>query len=640
METSTKKLGELLQNRQRWVVPVYQRHYEWSTEDDRQLDHLWTDLKGQIDILIKDSNSLIPHYFGAIITSPDYNVGKVPDNILVDGQQRITTFKLVLIALREVARKLGTERQISVIDNYLYNTEDGGMKEPEKEKYKLWPSFSNRKDFQEIVDNQHDDLKWSFDRCFYQNGKIIKGRSPKLLLAYNFLYNKMLQYVEEYAEQNPSEENAQENIIEKILHTFLNCFQIVLIQLGKDDDPQQIFASLNGLAEPLTPADLIRNDIFHRAIKEDKEGIKADDLYERKWCGEFESQDQFWAYPIKQGRFRKPRIDHLIGHLVVAETARSVNIKRISSEYKRYVNEKAYQSTEDEIDVLLEHAKTYKALTGDIDENNSLFRLKFVLDKWDTSTFYPLVMAIKKREFDFETEKKLFHLIESYIVRRTLCDLTAKNYNNVVLGLVRAIQDEKNPEKKFVERLFELKGDSARFPPLDEVVERCKTEDIYHYVPQPQIRYILSKFEEEKRSRFQEQTSIPEGLSIEHIMPRVWHEHWPLLNEEKAAHSGYYSSLEEDLSDAALDQFRKRINLIDTVGNLTLVTRELNASLGNGPWKEKREKMGQSILALNKELAELPKWDEDEIVKRSEDLAHLVKKIWPADVDFTNPPSP
>ena len=624
MDTSTKKLGELLQNRHQWVVPVYQRHYAWSIDDDRQLDHLWADLKGQIKIVIEDRNAVIPHYFGAIITSHQSRVGVVPDNILVDGQQRITTFKLLLIALREVARKLGTERQVSVIKNYLYNTEDGGMAEPEKEKYKLWPSHFDRKNFQKIVDHQHDDLKRLFDRCFYQNGKIIKGRSPKLLLAYNFLYNKMLQYVEEYAENNASEEKAQEKIIDTILHTFLDCFQVVLIELVKGDDPQQIFASLNGLAEPLSPADLIRNDIFHRAVKE---GIDVDDLYERKWRGEFE--ESFWTYKIKN----KPRIDHFIGHMVVAETARSVDIKRISSEYKRYVNEKAYQSTEDEIDVLLEHAKTYKALTGNIDENNSLFRLKSVLDKWDTSTFYPLVMAIKKREFNFETEKKLFHLIESYIVRRTLCSLTPKNYNNVVLGLVRAIQDEKNPEKKFVERLFELKGDSVRFPLLDEVVKRCKTEDIYYYVSQPQIRYILSKFEGEKRSRFQEQTSIPEGLSIEHIMPKQWHHDWPLPNGEQATNSNY-SFLEDDLSEKGKEQFDGRNRLIDTIGNLTLVTQALNSSLSNGSWDKKRgrEGLGQSILALNKELVEFSEWNEDRIIQRSEDLAKLVEKIWPSDV--------
>ena len=623
MDTSTKKLGELLQNRQQWVVPVYQRHYAWSIDNDKQLDHLWADLKGQIEIVIEDRNAVIPHYFGAIITSHQSRVGIVPDNILVDGQQRITTFKLLLIALREVARKLGTERQISIIKNYLHNTEDGGMAEPEKEKYKLWPSHFDRENFQKIVDNQNDDLKRLFQGCFRQNGRIIKMGTPKLLLAYDFLYNKLLQYVEEYAENDASEEKAQEKIIDTILHTFLNCFQVVLIELVKGDDPQQIFASLNGLAEPLSPADLIRNDIFHRAVKE---GIDVDDLYERKWQGEFE--ESFWTYKIKN----KPRIDHFIGHLVIAETARSVDIKRISSEYKRYANEKAYQSVEEEIDALLEHAKTYKALTGDIKENHSLFRLKSVFDAWDISTFYPLVMAIKKREdIDSKTEGKLFYLIESYIVRRTLCGLTQKNYNNVVSTFVGVIKDEPEPVKKFVERLFDpKKGVSVHFPSLDEVLKKCQTEEIYN-IPQPQIRYILSKFEEEKRSRFQEATSIPEGLSIEHIMPRVWHEYWYLPNGEQATNS-HFSFREENLSDEGIEQFDKRVGLIDTIGNLTLVTRELNSSLGNGPWSEKREKMRQSILVLNKELADLSEWNEDEILKRSEDFAHLVKKIWPSDV--------
>ena len=630
MDAKIKTLRNLLKYPQRWVVPVYQRHYEWSIDDDRQLDHLWEDLKGQIEIFIKDHNKVIPHYFGAIIISRQSSFGVMPDNILVDGQQRITTFKLLLIALREVARTLESEKQVLAIENYLYNAEENEMEEPEKEKYKLWPSYFDRENFQKIIDNQNKDFYHLFYGCFYLNRKIIKGQAPKLLLAYNFLYNKMLHYVEEYVEHNPNEKNAQEEIIKIILNTFLNCFQVALIELGEGDDPQQIFASLNGLAEELSPADLLRNDIFHRAKKEK---IDAEDLYKRKWRDEFE--DTYWTYTIKQGRLKRPRIDHFIGHLVIAETARSVDTKRIISEYKRYVKDKPHQSVEGEVDVLLEHAKTYKVLTyralsDEFDKNDPLFRLASVFYKWGISTFYPLVMAIKRRKLDSEIERKLFYLIECYIVRRTLCGLTTKNYNNVILGLIRAIKAKTNPEKKFLERLSELKGDDARFPPFDEVLEKCKTERIYD-ASQLQIRYILSKLEEEKRSRFQEQTSIPEGLSIEHIMPKQWHHDWPLPNGEQATNSNY-SFLEEDLSEEGKEQFDGRNRLIDTVGNLTLVTQALNSSLSNNSWKEKREKMGQSILALNKELAELPKWDEDDILKRSEDFAHLVKKIWPSDV--------
>ena len=630
METNTRKLGELLQNRQQWVVPVYQRHYEWSIEEDKQLDHLWMDLRDQIKILINDRDRILPHYFGAVITSPDYIICTTPRNILVDGQQRITTFKLVLIALREVARKLGTEKQAVRIQSYLYNPKDGGMNEPEKEQYKLWPSYFDREYFQKIVDSEHQDLPKHFDGCFLKNGKINGKKAPNLLLAYDFLYNKLFQYVEEYAEQNPNEENAQENIIEKILYTFLHYFQVVSIQLGEGDDPQQIFSSLNGLSEPLSPADLIRNDIFHRAKKEGGDADALDILYDKKWRDELEQP--FWAEKIIQGKFKKPRIDHFIGHFVVAETAKITDIKRIGSEYKRHVNEKAYQNVEEEINALLEHAETYKALTGDIDKNNSLFRLKSVFDAWDMSIFYPLVMAIKKRDFGSAKEEKLFQLIESYIVRRTLCSLTPKNYNNAISAFVRIIKDEPDPINKFLERLFDPKGDRARFPLLNEVVEKCKTEKIYSPASKPKIRYILSRVEEEKRTSFQEPISIPEGLSIEHIMPQAWHEHWSLPSGEKAVNSEFSS--EAHLSEKGTEEFDRRNRLINTIGNLTLVTQPLNSSLSNGSWDKKRgrEGLGQSVLALNKELVEFSEWNEDRIIQRSEDFAKLVEKIWPSDV--------
>ena len=628
METNTRKLGELLQNRQQWVVPVYQRHYEWSIEDDKQLDHLWMDLEDQIKIFINDRNRILPHYFGAVITSPDYIICTTPRNILVDGQQRITTFKLVLIALREVARKLGTEKQTLRIQSYLYNPKDGGMEEPEKEQYKLWPSYFDREYFKKIVNSEHQDLPKRFDGCFLKNGKIDQDKAPNLLLAYDFLYNKLLQYVEKYAEQNSSEENAQENIIENILHTFLNYFQVVSIQLGEGDDPQQIFSSLNGLSEPLSPADLIRNDIFHRAKQQ---GRDADALYDKKWRDELEQP--FWTEKINLGKSKKPRIDHFIGHLVVAETAKITDTKRIGSEYKRHVNEKAYQSAEEEIDALLEHAETYKALTGDIDESNSLFRLKSVFDHWDISVFYPLVMAIKKREFDSATEGNFFQFIENYIVRRTLCGLTQQNYNNVISEFVRVIKDGPDQLKEFLERLYDpKKGNKAKFPLLNEVVEKCKTEKIYSPASKPKIRYILSRVEEKKRTSFQEPISIPEGLSIEHIMPQAWHEHWSLPSGEKAVNSEFSS--EAHLSEKGTEEFDRRNRLINTIGNLTLVTQPLNSSLSNGSWDKKRgrEGLGQSVLALNKELVEFSEWNEDKIVQRSEDFAKLVEKIWPSDV--------
>ena len=88
--------------------PVYQRHYEWETTEDKQLPKFWDDLREEA-LERLEKRPQLPHYFGAIIYSEPQNqtFGAVPQRFLVDGQQRITTFQLVLAALKEVA---GTNR--------------------------------------------------------------------------------------------------------------------------------------------------------------------------------------------------------------------------------------------------------------------------------------------------------------------------------------------------------------------------------------------------------------------------------------------------------------------------------------------------------------------------------------------------
>jgi len=108
MEAYPRSLDVVLKERQQWVVPVYQRHYSWKSDDDEQIPNLWSDLRDQT-LMILEGRKPFPHYFGAIIYSQPTKqpFGAVTQRHLVDGQQRITTFQLVLVALREAARDLG-----------------------------------------------------------------------------------------------------------------------------------------------------------------------------------------------------------------------------------------------------------------------------------------------------------------------------------------------------------------------------------------------------------------------------------------------------------------------------------------------------------------------------------------------------
>ena len=254
MDALVRSLDSVLRENHQWVVPVYQRHYEWETKEDRQLPKFWDDL---IDRTIEhlENRNPFPHYFGAIIFSepPNQTFGTVRQRLLVDGQQRITTFQLTLAAIREVARDYEISRLLDATDAYLYNKESPGMIEPDRERFKLWPSSYDRSLYQKIVENTPDQLSSIFaeeryfrkngkliceqERYFYKNGKLIKGRAPNLLRAFWYLYEAMKAFVQERKE----DEESPEQVLDALIAGFLEGFRVVLIQLDQNDDAQGNF---------------------------------------------------------------------------------------------------------------------------------------------------------------------------------------------------------------------------------------------------------------------------------------------------------------------------------------------------------------------------------------------------------------
>ncbi len=622
MRADAYPLDTVLGERQQWVVPVYQRHYEWETGEDRQLPKLWADLQDEaLDRLEK--RDPFPHYFGAIIFSEPQNqaFGAVRRRFLVDGQQRITTFQLVLAAIREVARQTNVSRLVDVVDAYLFNEKSASMLDAERERFKLWPSSYDRKLYQDIVQNTPNKLRTLQPKFFYKNGSLIKGQAPNLLRAYLYLFDAIQTFMTERIKE---EGDTAEAVLDAVLSGFLSGFQIVVIQLDAKDDAQEIFASLNGLGKPLAPFDLIRNDVFHRARKTGEDDQK---LFDERWRL---FEQPFWTEQVRQGRFKRARVDHLVSHAVIAETAREVNVGKIATEYQRYARERAFPTVAEELDVLLTHAGTYR----DMEKGSPglVARIANILRIWDLSTFHPLILAINAKAIEEETKTALFTLIESYVIRREICGLTTKNYNKVVTGLVRQVLDNAEPLVPFRKHLAELTGDASRMPADVQVAEAFARRKAYGVTPTPRLCYILEQLEYGYRTKFDEITVSTANLTIEHVMPRKWAKHWPLKDGTYVpCESSFEAAMgNHPISDEAKVLMDARQRLIDTMGNLTLVTGSLNPSISNGSWPEKREKIGKSLLALNRDIAGKDSWSEEEIELRAASLAAVANKLWVA----------
>ncbi len=624
MKPNRLELGELFKSRSQWVVPIYQRPYVWKSSDDNQIQGMWDDWLLHTEKLLNEKPSnketIHPHYFGAIIFS--YNkknkLGEIDKMDLVDGQQRLTTFQIALAALRDTADIL-KYKKIEGIKSYIRNKSDDKNRPIEEEDaYKICPSEHDRDVFHTIV----------------SPNKNRPPESSELTKAYKYFCTEIKKFVDGGKDAVDVVDAVDIEIrIDALKETLLKTFQVVTIQLGDYDDAQQIFASLNGQAEPLSPFDLIRNDIFYRARGHDRK-IPID--FKDKWSY---FQDSFWSDRVGQALLKKARADHFIIDAVIAQVAREVKKNRIATAYKNYVKETHLDDFE-QLDVLINYGKTYRAMAGAMAKNPIdavTNRIAQMLNLWGISTMNPLILWIDTRPQLSDKEKEeLFLMIESYIVRREICNLNSKHFNKTVPAILANMHKQKDNIVGVLKDFLETeKTDSKKMPTDEEVLRDCKNLPFYKNLSAKKRIYILKYIEGAVGdSRFRENTE-KNKISVEHIMPQGWKEHW-LLKTAK----GHVKVPPEPDTDIILDTAEQELmaeqelvaereNLIHTIGNLTLVTRPFNSRLSNKPWGEKKDDLRMmSDLKMNVAIAEKTEWNEDTIKTRSADLAGYINKIW------------
>ncbi len=614
MGTARKTFGKIFKDEipVQWIIPRYQRKYVWKSDADEQILGMWEDWKNQTEKLLNPDpeNPIRPHYFGAIIYYLHNETPKdtVRKRDLVDGQQRLTTFQIALVALRDVGMELEYENATN-IDIYIHKNPASSK---ETEDFILLPSRNDCERFQEIIATNKDK-------------EILKGDSA-IIKAYNCFYKE----IKEFVEGNSSEEKTVKILIEKLKKALLDHFQAVLIQLGDHDDPQQIFASLNGKGEPLTAFDLVRNDIFYRA---DKEGEKLASKFENNWAENFEID--FWRDIEGHGRAKKTHANHFIMDVVIAQTAQMVKQNKIFTDYKNHVKGH-FASVADELDVLIKYGQTYRALQDETGTDTN--RIAKMLNLWDSTTMNSLVMWIDTRQkLDSKEKSDLFLLIESYIVRREICKLSANAFNRIVPEILTDMHEAEKHGQSIIgafKNFLETRKTSTRKIPTDnEIITACEQKNIYTKTGSKKLVYILEHIEQHITSNKSEKLIIDTNdLNIEHIMPQKWSVNWPLKNGNKVFHEEYLMLRDEkgqQLDENTRNLMEERQSLINTIGNLTIMTAPLNSAISNNSWEVKKlEIKNVSKLKLNRDIIKKAEWNEDVIKKRSKDLGDYINEIW------------
>ena len=616
MNAHEESLLAVFQPKQCLEVPLFQRQYTWNREQQWEL--LWEDISLKFHEYIQGETEAPPHFLGAIILdqkrSPTVRVIK---RQIIDGQQRLTTFQIFIAAFRDYCNVAEHSDLAEECTGYLINT--GMLSKLESDRYKVWPTHSDRSQFVDIIDGESlEKVREKYDNRSHG--------IPRMVAAYLYFHREISRYFDE--EKKSDDANDEHSTVlydklEKCFQALQDALRVVIIDLAIGDDPQVIFETLNGRGQPLLPADLLRNHIFLRALKNEE---SVERLYDEYWK---EFDHGFWRKETGRGMQRRPYIDLFFQHFLAGKQIKEIPIRHLFMRYKYWIEKSnPFKSVEDELACLSRQGVRFSRIVRP-SHSDPLFSIASFLLAFDLSTVYPVLLwlleetDIEDRDWEFISE-----ILESYAVRRAICGLTTRNYNRVFLSLMRHLSQSEVTAESMRSFFSTQEGPSSRWPDDREFRNAWLTRHVSRTMNSSQMVHILRRLNDHSYNRKTEGVKIDGKLSIEHILPRNWIQHWLLPDGRKGLEREQMRDLSADPTLVHATGYRD--DLLDTIGNLTILTQALNSDVSNGPWITKKRKLDHySILPINKELQKFDAWNEDTIKQRSDQLFGIAIRVWP-----------
>ena len=622
MEANTRHLERIFDQTIQYQVPLFQRPYVWTREQN--LEPLWEDIQALLDKHLRSAQAH-PHFLGAVVLEQLANsTGSIESRQVIDGQQRFTTLQLFMLAARDHAVADGNAKYIDRFSDMVSNRRN--RIDHDLEAFKVWPTNSDRAAFRAVHEAgsiPELNAKAKFDSAL---------QLSNIVGAYRYFHEELGRWISGALDDGEDaavlESKGVEDRLESLWQIVKSHLQLVVIDLDKDDETQVIFETLNARGEELLPADLIKNLLFRRAAAEKADVEK---LYELHWQ---RLETPFWREQINQGRLKRPRIDIFMNYYLTLMTRDEVKSTHLFNAFKAFaLNTEAREGSLIPVPTTptqhIAQLGRYSDVFAKFNSTGAHARLAtFVrrLTAIDTTTVYPFLlhahaelMPDRQEEFD-----GILDVIESFLMRRMICGLTPKNYNRLFVDLIRYV--EKSEEISVASVAAFLKrgtGDSVRFPSDKEMAMAASVLPLYGRLAQYKVRAILEALDNFAYHSKSEPQALPLGLEIEHVLPQSWETHWPLCVA----------------ADGRAPTADRRVSLVNTLGNLTLITGSLNPALSNSAWAVKRpELLKFSKLNLTRYFhgKEADIWDEAAIEARTVFLSKQLAAIWPAPMNESN----
>ena len=596
MQVGNITIRQLFNQDRRYVVPLYQRPYVW--QQQIQWEPLWEDIRTLAERL-PDHAETRAHFIGAIVLEyVPQPAGAMEIRLVIDGQQRLTTVQILLEALYDYCGSIGAAKLHQAIEKLVRN--DDPLSTDAIERYKIWPTNVDRLHFERIMEaNSTDELK-----ALYEQPLTVKRLGHNIADGYLYFYETIAGWAEEDIEQR---EDRLKTLILAIGHKV----GLVVIDVEKGDDAQVIFETLNARGTPLLPSDLVKNHLFHHA---EIEGENLDVLYKHYWQP-FEDGQDYWRQVVGRGHAKRARIDLFLQNYLSVRRRDDIPVAHLYATFRETTQQPGAENAKGQLQLLRRYADIYRGFeTFEVDTRQALFfRRLTAMELGTTHPFLLQMIAVHGKQAP-EVIQTL-EILESYLVRRLVCQLTTRSYGRFFIELIATLD---GPLSDLPERvrnaLSAASGESARWPDDEEFRIAWLTAPLYRTILRSRLRMILEALDAALDTGYGEKYIIKDQLTVEHLLPQEWKTRWPLP------------------VDATAETMTKRMQLLHTLGNLTLLTEKLNPRVSNGPWSSKVPAIKKhSKLNLNLDLMNRwsETWGETTIVERGESLFKHARQIWP-----------
>lgn len=467
MKANETKVEDFLSsNKTQFVIPVYQRNYDWSTSQCKQLLD---------DILeVGRSKKMNAHFIGSVVYVHDdvYTSSRVKELTIIDGQQRLTTLTLIYLALYRLGMAMKDEALVNEIsETYLIN-----KFAPEEEKLKLRPTENNDKAIKYLLRGDSEEEYGVFS---------------KVIDNFNYFMGRV------------SEQNYH------FVLKGLSKLMFVEISLDREkDDPQRIFESLNSTGLELSQADLIRNYILMGLKRRDQKKI-----YNNYW--------EIIEKLAKDETQNTIKVSDFIRDYLTLTNNKIPNKRKVYLEFKSKFPTTDLEALEKNLSPIKSLVKYYNKLLNPKNEKDKDIRIQLeYINRLEINVAYPFLMKVyedfSEQIIDKDTFIAVLDFVQSFTWRRFIVGLPTNALNKIFMTLYEKVEKEKYLESIQL-WLLNRKG-SQRFPKNKEVIESLKLKDVYN-IKSKNRTYLLERlenFENKEPVMIEGNTDI----TIEHIFPQ------------------------------------------------------------------------------------------------------------------------